>query len=186
MAPEAIAFSLIGLGNLALYTLIFNVLLSIGPVKSTVIATLVTTYLAYLANRHWTYKDRPRRAQRREYTLFFAVNMVGLLIQAAGNAVVKYGLGMSERGHWLAFNAATGLCICVATVFRFWTYRTFVFKDTPAAAEAAELPVVAAAEGLPVHVPPPRRPATADPTSSDPAGTHPADAELVGADPADG
>lgn len=171
MAPEAIAFALIGVGNLVLYILIYNALIFIGAVKSTVIATLVTTYLAYLANRHWTYKDRPRRAQRREYTLFFAVNMVGLLIQAAGNAVVKYGLGMSERGHWLAFNLATGLCICIATVFRFWTYRTFVFKDAPADAEAAELPVVAAAEGLPIHVPAHREPA-------EDAG-HPVDSELA-------
>ncbi len=69
MAPEAVAFAAIGLGNLVLFFLIFNVLIFIGAVKATVIATLVTTYLAYLANRHWTYKDRPRRAVRREYTL---------------------------------------------------------------------------------------------------------------------
>src|SRR4051812_3552332 len=129
MAPEAIAFSLIGLGNLALYTLIFNVLLSIGPVKSSVIATLLTTYLAYLANRHWTYRNRARSGLRREYTLFFAFNLIGLLIQAGFVGFAKYGLGLSETGHdRLAFNIASALGICVATCFRFWSYRTHVFK----------------------------------------------------------
>jgi putative flippase GtrA len=154
LAPEAVAFGLIGLANLGLYYLIFNALIFIGAVKSTVIATLVTTYLAYLANRHWTYKDRPRSALRREYTLFFAVNMGGLLIQSAGTGVLKYGFGMSEAHDRLAFNVATTICICTATLFRFWTYRTFVFAGTPAAAAGAdELPVLAPAEGVPVHTP---------------------------------
>jgi hypothetical protein len=57
------------------------------------------------------------------------------------------------------------VCICVATLFRFWTYRTFVFKDSPAtssvpaetATEAAPTivapPIVAPAEGVPLPVP---------------------------------
>jgi len=153
LAPEAVAFGVIGLANLGLYYLIFNALIFIGAVKSTVIATLVTTYLAYLANRHWTYKDRPRSALRREYTLFFAVNMGGLLIQSAGTGILKYGFDMNETHDRLAFNVATTVCICTATLFRFWTYRTFVFAGTPAIAEADELPVVAPAEGVPVHTP---------------------------------
>jgi len=160
LAPEAVAFGVIGLANLGLYYLIFNALIFIGAVKSTVIATLVTTYLAYLANRHWTYKDRPRSALRREYTLFFAVNMGGLLIQSAGTGILKYGFDMNETHDRLAFNIATTVCICTATLFRFWTYRTFVFAGTPAAADdfagapaVDELPVVAPAEGVPVHTP---------------------------------
>jgi len=148
MAPEAVAFSLIGLGNLALYTLIFNVLLSIGPVKASVIATLLTTYLAYLANRHWTYRHRARSGLRREYTLFFAFNMVGLLIQAGFVGIAKYGFGLSEFGHdRLAFNLASALGICVATLFRFWSYRTFVFRHEPVA--DLDLP----AEALPIAAP---------------------------------
>jgi len=129
IGPEAIAFGLIGLGNLALYTLIFNVLLMIGPVKASILATLVTTLLAYLANRHWTYRHRARSGLRREYTLFFAFNLIGMLIQAGFVGVAKYGFGLSETGHdRLAFNLASALGICVATCFRFWSYRTHVFK----------------------------------------------------------
>ncbi|WP_205863586.1 GtrA family protein [Planosporangium mesophilum] len=165
VAPEAIAFAAIGLGNLVLYFLIFNALIFIGAVKATIIATLVTTYLAYLANRHWTYKDRPRRAMRREYTLFFAVNMVGLLMQSAGTGLLKYGFGMSERQDRLAFNITTTVCICAATLFRFWTYRTFVFKDEPATTKVVApepAPAIAPAEGMPVPVPGHRPPVEAD------------------------
>jgi putative flippase GtrA len=174
MAPEAIAFAAIGIGNLVLYFLIFNTLIFIGAVKATIIATLVTTYLAYLANRHWTYKNRPRRAMRREYTMFFAVNMVGLLIQSAGTGLLKYGLGMSERPHRLAFNITTIVCICVATLFRFWTYRTFVFKDAPTET------VIAPAEGAPVPVPGYRDPIADDNQASE------AELTQVAAAPADG
>jgi putative flippase GtrA len=172
-APEAIAFAAIGLGNLVLYFLIFNALIFVGAVKATIIATLVTTYLAYLANRHWTYKDRPRRAQRREYTMFFAVNMVGLLMQSAGTGLLKYGFGMSERPHRLAFNITTTVCICLATLFRFWTYRTFVFKDAPVTskttAESVEAvpPIVAPAEGVPLPVPGHSEPAADGDQASD-------------------
>jgi putative flippase GtrA len=148
LAPEAAAFGVIGLANLGLYYVIFNALFFVGAVKSTVIATLVTTYLAYLANRHWTYKHRPRAAVRREYTLFFAVNLAGLLIQSAGTAVLKYGFNLSEAHNRLTFNIVTTGCICVATLFRFWTYRTFVFKDAPVpvpAGAVAAIPIPASA-----------------------------------------
>jgi putative flippase GtrA len=167
IAPEAMAFAAIGLGNLVLYFLIFNALIFIGAVKATVVATVVTTYLAYLANRHWTYRHRPRRAMRREYTLFFAVNMVGLLIQSVGTGLLKYGFGMSERPHRLAFNITTVVCICIATLFRFWTYRTFVFKEAsdalgapvtanaPGDSATAVPGIVAPAEGVPLPLPVP-------------------------------
>lgn len=156
MAPEAFAFSMIGFGNLALYTLIFNVLLFIGPVKASIIATLLTTYFAYLANRHWTYRNRPRTAVRREYTLFFAFNMVGLLIQAGFVGIAKYGFGLSETGHdRLAFNLASAIGICIATTFRFWSYRTFVFKHGPTGEVTAgsESPLPVAGPTQPLAVP---------------------------------
>jgi hypothetical protein len=102
---------------------------------------------------------------RREYTMFFAVNMVGLLIQSAGTGLLKYGFGMEEGPHRLAFNITTGVCIGIATLFRFWTYRTFVFKEDPDAADARTVanapaepvvtvpPIVAPAEGVPLPVP---------------------------------
>jgi hypothetical protein len=85
---------------------------------------------------------RDRAGLRREYVLFFALNLAGLAIQLAVLGVAKYGLGFTEHGGGddrLALNLFNALGIGIAMIFRFWAYRTFVFKPTtePATTEAA-------------------------------------------------
>jgi putative flippase GtrA len=126
---------------------VLNLLLSIGPLKAKVASTIVATTASYVMNRQWTFNNRDRAGVRREYILFFALNLAGLVIQLAVLAVAKYGLGFTEHGGGddrLALNLFNALGIAVAMVFRFWAYRTFVFKteapaSAPAAAEIAEL-----------------------------------------------
>ncbi|SDT76505.1 GtrA family protein [Actinoplanes derwentensis] len=131
LAPEAIAFGVIGAGNTLLYLAIYYVAMPIGPVKSSVLATVITTTLAYLANRYWTYRHHTRTALRREYTLFFGFNLLGMLIQSGMTALGKYGFGLSEHDDKLRLLAMTTLGIGIATIFRFWSYRTFVFLKPP-------------------------------------------------------
>src|SRR3982750_1118669 len=87
LPPEATAFAVIGAGNTLLYLAITWALLSIGAVKASIIATVVTTTLAYAANRYWTYRNHERTALRREYTLFFGFNLVGMVIQSGTLAI---------------------------------------------------------------------------------------------------
>jgi putative flippase GtrA len=131
LAPEALAFGVIGAGNSALYLAITYVALPIGAVKATVIATVITTTLAYLANRYWTYRNHARSALRREYLLFFGFNLAGMVIQSGGVAVAKYGFDLNEDTHKLLIMGITVAGIAVATVFRFWAYRSFVFLKPP-------------------------------------------------------
>ena len=131
LAPEAIAFGVIGAGNTLLYMAITYVALPIGAVKASVIATIVTTTLAYLANRYWTYRHHARTALRREYTLFFGFNLVGMIIQSGTIAIGKYGFGLSEQKDELRFLGVTAVGVVIATLFRFWAYRTFVFLKPP-------------------------------------------------------
>jgi putative flippase GtrA len=131
LAPEATAFAIIGAGNTLLYLAITYVALPIGAVKASVIATVITTTLAYVANRYWTYRNHTRTALRREYTLFFGFNLVGMGIQSGLVAVGKYGFGLNEDRDKIAFMGVTLIGIVIATVFRFWAYRTFVFLKPP-------------------------------------------------------
>jgi putative flippase GtrA len=131
LAPEAFAFGVIGAANTALYLAITYVTMPIGAVKATVIATVVTTTLAYFANRYWTYRHHTKTALRREYTLFFGFNLVGMIIQSGALAIGKYGFGLTEEKDKYAFMGVTLIGIVVATVFRFWAYRTFVFLKPP-------------------------------------------------------
>jgi putative flippase GtrA len=148
LAPEALAFGVIGAANSALYLAITYVTLSIGAVKATVIATVITTTLAYLANRYWTYRHHTRSALRREYTLFFGFNLLGMVIQSGSVAVAKYGFHLSEDRHKLLIMGITVVGIAVATIFRFWAYRTFVFLKPPVDGNEAAIAELDAAAGL--------------------------------------
>src|ERR1700755_2896472 len=120
VAPEAIAFGVIGAGNTLLYFAITWAALGIGAVKASVIATVITTTLAYFANRYWTYRNHTRSALRREYTLFFGFKGVGMIIQSGSVAVAKYGFHLNESDHKLLIMGITLAAAVVATVFRFW------------------------------------------------------------------
>lgn len=156
LAPEALAFGAIGAANTALYMAITWALLPIGAVKASVVATVVTTSLAYLANRFWTYRHHTRSALRREYTLFFGFNLVGMVIQSGAVGIGKYGFGLTEEKDAVLFMGVTVLGIGIATVFRFWAYRTFVFLKPPVdghEAAVAEMDVVAGLAELSAEAP---------------------------------
>ena len=151
LVPEATAFATIGAVNTLLFMVITYVALPIGAVKASVLATVITTTLAYLANRYWTYRHHTRSALRREYTLFFGFNLIGMVIQSGAIAIGKYGFGLTEEHDKLTIMGVTTIGIAVATVFRFWAYRTFVFlKPQPELGpkEEAELVGMDPAAGL--------------------------------------
>ncbi|MGW2622888.1 GtrA family protein [Micromonospora taraxaci] len=130
---EALKFGIVGGINTVINYAVFNALaLTVfvnGQLKATVIATIVATITSYLMNRHWTYRDRPKSALRREYVLFFLFNGAGLLIELGAVAAAKYGLGVHGL---LALNVAKTVGVLLATLFRFWSYRTFVFQPVSA------------------------------------------------------
>jgi putative flippase GtrA len=99
--------------------------LGMGPVKATTIATIVATCVTYVGNRYWSFKHRERTSVPREGIIFFTLNGIGLLIQDAVVAVNYYILGFAHNklAEFLALNAG----IALATVFRFWSYRKFVW-----------------------------------------------------------
>ncbi|WP_406077382.1 GtrA family protein [Micromonospora sp. NBC_00858] len=139
---EALKFGIVGGINTVINYAVFNALaltvFADGQLKATVIATIVATITSYLMNRHWTYRDRPKSALRREYVLFFLFNATGLIIELGVLAAAKYGLGVNSL---LALNVAKTGGVLLATLFRFWSYRTFVFQPIePAEAEAKAEP----------------------------------------------
>ncbi|MFY1654683.1 GtrA family protein [Solwaraspora sp. WMMB762] len=131
---EALKFGTVGGINTAVNFAVFNALaltvLADGQLKATVVAALVATTSSYFMNRHWTYRDRPKSAIRREYVLFFLFNLTGLAIEVGVLGLAKYGFGISGL---LALNIVKIIGLVLGTIFRFWAYRTFVFRPAPAA-----------------------------------------------------
>jgi hypothetical protein len=64
--------------------------------------------------------------------LFFLFNAAGLVIELGILGIAKYGLGFDSL---LALNVVKTIGLVLGMVFRFWSYRTFVFRPVPAGAE---------------------------------------------------
>jgi len=131
---EFAKFGIIGVIGLAITNIGYALLHShgVGPVTSTTIATIIATIVAYFGNRYWSFRHRERTSVPREGTIFFVLNGIGLLIQDAVVAFNSYVLHLEHHkvAEFLALNAG----IALATVFRFWSYRRFVWAAPAAGA----------------------------------------------------
>jgi putative flippase GtrA len=104
------------------------------PVTAKIISTTVATVATYLGNRHWTWRHRERTGLHREYVLFFVLNAIGLLIAAGCLGFSRYVLDQHTA---LADNiSANVIGLALGTLFRFWSYRKFVFREELALDEA--------------------------------------------------
>jgi putative flippase GtrA len=103
------------------------------PLTAKVISTILATSVAFAGNRQWTFRHRERAGLRREYMLFFVLNAVGLAIALSCLGVSHYLLDFTSP---LADNiSANGVGMVLGTMFRFWSYRKFVFT-APALSKA--------------------------------------------------
>jgi putative flippase GtrA len=118
-----------------------------GWLKANVVATVAGMIVTYLGSRYWTFRHRERGGMARETVLFFVLNGIGLGIQLACIGFTNYGLGLSDK---LASNVALFLGICLGTLFRFWSYRKWVWI-APAAGPELDPAEFAAAELSPVR-----------------------------------
>lgn len=138
LAKELSAFGVVGAINFVIDTAIFNEMhfaVGLGVLTSKVLSTSVSTTLSYFMNRHWSFSHRARTGLRREYGLFFLLNFIALLIGLAVLGLVHYGLGFDDR---LALNVANWAGIGLGTVFRFWSYKRWVFMTEEKAARSRE------------------------------------------------
>lgn len=146
LTQEFAKFGTIGVINLfvnfAVFNLLIHTVLRDGELKAKAVAAAVATTSAYFMNRHWTYRDRPKSTLRREYSLFIFFNVVGLLIEVSVVGITKYGL---HQTNVIALNISTAIGIALGTLFRFWAYRTHVFKPSAATPEASATGVTAGA-----------------------------------------
>jgi putative flippase GtrA len=133
--------------DLALY----NVLLQAGSetLIAKTISTVIATTVAFFGNRFWTWRHREHHNMARQYTMFFLLNAVGLGIGLACLAISHYALGQI----WPALRSPladniSGVLIGTAlgTLFRFWSYRRYVFR-------AVSLPPAAQRDTEPTAVP---------------------------------
>jgi putative flippase GtrA len=86
--------------------------------------TIIGSNALHSGAGHWAFRHRKGNALHRESILFFVFNGVGLLIQLAFVAAAQFGLGLKDT---FSYNVANVLGVTVATLFRLYTYRQWVF-----------------------------------------------------------
>ncbi|MER5862732.1 GtrA family protein [Kitasatospora sp. NPDC002040] len=139
---EVIKFGVVGLGGVVINFVAFWICINgfgLATLRANIAATLVAIATNYLGYRYWLYRDRDASSRKREITLFLLFSGAGMLIETGVLAVSKYGFGFDS--HLQVFAAKT-LGLGIGTVFRFISYRTWVFKALPELAEPPVLPVI--------------------------------------------
>jgi putative flippase GtrA len=144
LVREVLTFGAVGMAGLIVDVGVFNALRYLGPgvledkpLTAKVISVLVATLVTYAGNRTITWRNRPRGKRSRELVLFFALNGAGMAIALGCLAISHYLLGLTSP---LADNvSANGVGLVLGTAFRFWSYRTIVFRHPIPPALDAEL-----------------------------------------------
>ncbi|UFQ16052.1 MULTISPECIES: GtrA family protein [Streptomyces] len=113
--------------NFGVFNLVRHVT-DLHVVRASVIATVVAIAFNYVGFRYFTYRDRDKSGRTKELTLFLLFSAVGLVIENGVLYAATYWFGWDGR---LQSNFFKFLGMGIATLFRFWSYRTWVFKALP-------------------------------------------------------
>jgi putative flippase GtrA len=125
-------FGTVGVAGIFVNLGVFNLVRHVSDlpvVRAGVIATVVAIAFNYVGFRYWTYRDRDKSGRTKELTLFLFFSAIGLVIENGVLYLATYGFGWDSP---LQNNVFKFVGIGVATLFRFWSYRTWVFRAMPA------------------------------------------------------
>ena len=125
LLKELTAFGAIGAIALVIDISLFAWLAPHGAIKAKAISTAVSTTFAYVGNRHLSFSHRARTGLARETTFFFGINLITLVFSELVIGLFVYPLHYAHgSGVVFVVNLVT---IAIGTVFRFWSYKRFVF-----------------------------------------------------------
>ncbi|ANW19895.1 GtrA family protein [Streptomyces clavuligerus] len=113
--------------NLAVFNLV-RATTELPVVRASLIANAVAILFNYVGYRYFTYRDRDKSGRTREMSLFLLFSVIGSVIENGILYLATYGFGWDGP---LQSNVFKFFGIGVATLFRFWSYRTWVFRALP-------------------------------------------------------
>ena len=134
---EGAKFLVVGLiGTIVTFGLAIGLKHNLGEYGAITVATIVATIVTYLGNGRWAFKNRKGQGTARDSVVFFVLNGVGLVIYYLC-IWVKDLAGLKGTLWYIIFVLLLGTGL--GTLFRFWSYRKWVWT-------AADTPVLAPAE----------------------------------------
>jgi putative flippase GtrA len=140
LVHEVAKFGIVGaLGAVLQFTVqdTLHFKMGIGPLTAEFVGIMGGIILTFFGNRYWTYRDRLTHGKEfvRESALFLVMSVLGLGIQLGLQTIATYGLGRTDG---VSYNLVTAFGIGVATLFRLFAYRTFVFRGATPSGEPME------------------------------------------------
>lgn len=143
-APEAISFLAVGGVGYVVAVAAFNafrslpVLSVLDPSFANILAVAVAMVVTYVGNRYFTWRGESTQ-RRREIALFVLFNAIGLGFSVVALIVSHDLMGLTSR---LDDNiSANVIGVALGMVFRFWTYKKWVFVHTETVGQRRTSPV---------------------------------------------
>jgi putative flippase GtrA len=117
---------------------LFRFKVGLGPTTSKTLSTAIATAISYAGNRLWSFSHRVDEdsSHAQDMSTYAVINVVGLVITLIPVDVSHYILSLTSP---FAFTVSGIIGTGIATVFRFWAYRKYVFDSDPDLAERAAL-----------------------------------------------
>jgi len=130
-SPEVATFLAVGGAGYVVDVTSFNVLRSqtflstVDPSYARILAVALAMVVTYLGNRLFTWSGQSSGDRRREIGLFVIFNMIGLGLSVATLVISHDLLGLTSS---LADNISANVVgLALGTLFRYWSYKRFVF-----------------------------------------------------------
>jgi putative flippase GtrA len=161
----------------------------LGPLTAKAIAATFATVLSYAGHRLWTFRHRAHQGLLRGWVIFFGLNLVGLLISLL---VISFFTDVLQLHGLAAYNVAQVFGVVLGMLFRYWSYRRWVFLAfEPGEQVGGPAPVhrhvdAHQAPGHQAGQPAPGQQVSAHPASAHPATGHPATGHPATGHPAPG
>lgn len=137
LVREGLKFATVGGVGYVVDISVFNMLLFAGgegplhdqPLLAKTISVIAATIVTYVGHRTLTFRHRAQVKLARGYPLFFLFNGIGLGIALGCLGFSRYVLELSGP---LADNiSANVIGLFLGTLFRYWSYRVWVFPAHP-------------------------------------------------------
>lgn len=149
LTREVLTFLAVGGAGYVVDVAAFNLLRSLSPFSwldpsvARTLAVAVAMCVTYVGNRTLTWREQATANRRREVSLFVLFNIIGFGFSVVTLAISHDVLGLTSR---LADNVSANVVgLALGTVFRYLTYKRFVFAPQPAITQTCHQPTDALA-----------------------------------------
>jgi putative flippase GtrA len=128
---EIAKFGTVGLAGVLVNFVAFALLRhEMQPVRAGVLATVIAIAFNYVGYRYWVYRHADKKSRSREIALFLVFSLIGLVIENGVLYAAVYWMGLNTPVDQIIAKNVVGLSL--GTIFRFWSYRTWVWRALPA------------------------------------------------------